>query len=452
MIGLVLGLFISRSRAATFANSFTTNVVPENVTHAWTATNTFIAGDTGTYQFFIQNTNNGNGASADLVLGNDQSSASSTSNFFDVGINSSTFNTAGNIGQAGDSFIFAANSNLWEVVGSPTGAFVLQVGSTNTNTGAIAMKATLGSVSFPVNTSQTGQSNRFVATTYWIPTNYYISSGTFSTSGARTLTSGNGAFGGTNLYSGTQGYGNGYQLQIPTNGTVLPNGQVINNSNNPAFLQPVYQVWVWKVNSANNILYYPTGAIGRSFTNASIIIYPPNVIYQDATPNPQANVQADGTYENSSGSFSQNALTGGGYVNNDGDYTTGLKMGAAGGKYGECFQLVSLTNGWNPTINISPLAPNYSFNILTSGVNEFLVGVATGGTVSGTITSTGFTNTTGTNVYVNVIGAGVATTIKNCALTAVATNIVVAGGTIIPLQAGGAVSAAAGLSGTWWVQ
>ena len=78
--------------------------------------------------------------------------------------------------------------------------------------------------------------------------------------------------------------------------------------------------------------------------------------------------------------------------------------------------------------------------------------LATLGTTTGTITATGFTNTLGTNIYINAIGTAVAVTIKNNAGTAVATNTVVTGGTIIPLQPGGSVSAVSGLTGTYWVQ
>src|SRR4029077_7955809 len=82
----------------------------------------------------------------------------------------------------------------------------------------------------------------------------------------------------------------------------------------------------------------------------------------------------------------------------------------------------------------------------------FTHGISTFGTATGNITATGYTNINGTNVYVNVLGAAVAVTIKNNAGTAVATNTVVTGGTIIPLQVNGSVSAVGGLSGTWWVQ
>ncbi len=78
--------------------------------------------------------------------------------------------------------------------------------------------------------------------------------------------------------------------------------------------------------------------------------------------------------------------------------------------------------------------------------------ISTGGTATGSITATGYTNILGTNVYVNCIGTAVAVTIKNNAGTPVATNTVATGGTIIPLQPGGSISAASGLTGTYWVQ
>jgi hypothetical protein len=84
-----------------------------------------------------------------------------------------------------------------------------------------------------------------------------------------------------------------------------------------------------------------------------------------------------------------------------------------------------------------------------NGVIIANVGIATLGTATGTITATGYTNILGTNIYVNCIGTAVAVTIKNNAGTPVATNTVVTGGTIIPLQPCGSISAASGLSGTY---
>ena len=95
---------------------------------------------------------------------------------------------------------------------------------------------------------------------------------------------------------------------------------------------------------------------------------------------------------------------------------------------------------------------NYTTGNLKSGSVLQSPGIATTSVLSGNITATGFTNTLGTNVYgINAIGA-VSITVKNNAGTTVATLTGTVGGTVIPLQPGGSVTAASGLSGTYWGQ
>jgi hypothetical protein len=88
---------------------------------------------------------------------------------------------------------------------------------------------------------------------------------------------------------------------------------------------------------------------------------------------------------------------------------------------------------------------------LKNGVVTLTGGITTQGTATGTITATGWTNTTGTNCYVSAIGA-VSIVIHDNAGTAWATNTGFSTGEIIPLQAGGSITAASGLTGTWHVQ
>lgn len=88
---------------------------------------------------------------------------------------------------------------------------------------------------------------------------------------------------------------------------------------------------------------------------------------------------------------------------------------------------------------------------LKNGVVTLTGGITTQGTATGTITATGWTNTTGTNCYVSAIGA-VSIVIHDNAGTAWATNTGLSTGEIIPLQAGGSITASSGLTGTWHVQ
>jgi hypothetical protein len=135
-------------------NLFTTNTSPQSQNITFSGNEQFIQPNSGYYQVWIQNTSNGVGSSGDLVIGNDLSTPGGAIDFVDLGINSSTFNTAGNIGGLGDSYLFTPNSNFWQVVGSPSGAYILQVGSTNTN--AVVIKATAGNLNFPVPFTSSG--------------------------------------------------------------------------------------------------------------------------------------------------------------------------------------------------------------------------------------------------------------------------------------------------------
>lgn len=87
----------------------------------------------GFYQTFIQNGNSGTNASADLVIGNDQSSSSSTSNFTDLGINSSTF--SGAVGGPSDGYVYAApgTTNFYVAATDPSGHVRIAAGGSTSN-------------------------------------------------------------------------------------------------------------------------------------------------------------------------------------------------------------------------------------------------------------------------------------------------------------------------------
>jgi len=62
------------------------------------------------YQTYIANTNSGNGASTDLIIGADN--VTDNSYYVDLGINSSTYN-AGYVGHENDSYLYAASDDLY---------------------------------------------------------------------------------------------------------------------------------------------------------------------------------------------------------------------------------------------------------------------------------------------------------------------------------------------------
>lgn len=94
-----------------------------------------ITGSTNSFlQIFIQNTNASTSASTDFIVGNDKSSASSTTNYGDFGINSSG-NTDNIFGQAYDGYLYFATgvSNMVEGLQQTNGIWHLRIGG-NTST------------------------------------------------------------------------------------------------------------------------------------------------------------------------------------------------------------------------------------------------------------------------------------------------------------------------------
>lgn len=84
--------------------------------------NSFVVGGSSTSYFatYIQNLSNGTSASTDVTGGNDTDNGSiSTGKYFDVGINSSTYNDASfTFGAANDTYFYGVGGNV--AIGSPT--------------------------------------------------------------------------------------------------------------------------------------------------------------------------------------------------------------------------------------------------------------------------------------------------------------------------------------------
>lgn len=81
----------------------------------------------------LQNTNSGASASTDIVLNNDQATA--TTHYIDVGINSSGFSGTGALGAAGNGYLYTASNDL--AIGTSTANaihFVYNMGATDTAT------------------------------------------------------------------------------------------------------------------------------------------------------------------------------------------------------------------------------------------------------------------------------------------------------------------------------
>jgi hypothetical protein len=121
--------------------------------------------------------------------------------------------------------------------------------------------------------------------------------------------------------------------------------------------------------------------------------------------------------------------------------------------------LARLYNSPNQFLMFSSIVPAFSQdNVLTLGASGqtfsqvWTHALITLGTSTGAITATGWTNTTGSKCFVNLIGSSSTFTIYDNSGTAWATNASFTRVITVPLQAGGKITSASGLSGTWHVQ
>lgn len=136
----------------------TTNNGTERITNADNTAQTplDIEGSTnGFYQLFFRNTSSGAGGSTDLIIGNDRSNPNSTSNFLDLGQNSSGFTPGvGLAGGPNDSYLWAATNSTNLLLGTQqsNGAVQVWIGGNNPLTiGSNSVAATLSSSStFPI--------------------------------------------------------------------------------------------------------------------------------------------------------------------------------------------------------------------------------------------------------------------------------------------------------------
>lgn len=143
------------------------NVSLMNIDNSFTGNNSFIASSVAFYQLFLQNLNNGSGASADFVVGNDRANLNSTSNYVDLGINSSTFvNTGGLSGGPNDSYLYAATNSTNLLIGTQQSNGVVRfwIGTSN------PLNISSNAVTFGANTNV---SSFTIITTNWISGQLY---------------------------------------------------------------------------------------------------------------------------------------------------------------------------------------------------------------------------------------------------------------------------------------
>lgn len=146
-------------------------------------------------QSVIQNTSNGSSASASLVVANDQGTA--TTNFGEIGINSSTFTGTGSLSLAGATYLQSVTSDL--VLGTTTANaihFVVNNGATDSLAISSAGIVSAATAAVDTNTTQ-------LATTAYVIGQGYLKSATAASTysliaGSASLTTG-GAFIATSL-------------------------------------------------------------------------------------------------------------------------------------------------------------------------------------------------------------------------------------------------------------
>lgn len=188
--------------------TFSTNVIITNIDNT-VQTPLDIEGSTNNfYQVFIRNTNNGTVASTDLIIGNDRSSASSTSNFLDIGINSSGF-TAGSglVGNPNDVYIFGATNDTNILFGTQqtNGGINFWIGPTNVMT-----MSTNGVVITNNLTVQGNQTNKGLLTV----------AGAISATGGNNITASGAFIGQGNLVLSGGTSGGHSRIDMATNGDI----------------------------------------------------------------------------------------------------------------------------------------------------------------------------------------------------------------------------------------
>ncbi len=105
-------------------------------------------------QILVQNNSASTSASADIVVTNN--SGSETTNYIDLGINSTTYSLIGNIGNANDAYLYSTASHLFIGNATPTKNLYLFAGSlTNTSSFVLSSSGNVGiGVVNPFNTLQ----------------------------------------------------------------------------------------------------------------------------------------------------------------------------------------------------------------------------------------------------------------------------------------------------------
>lgn len=207
---------------------------------------------------------------------------------------------------------------------------------------------------------------------------------------------------------------------------------------------------------ASNIVYTFT-ASKSNYTSTTAFMQPNVIVYKDTVPRTvgwagndgSRGILGDVTPSNNSGKFYLGSGTNM-WAEQEIDDTSGPAL----------LWVTSFLNG-GPVAQWYDFAPAYSQQILNSGVNVFRYG-ATAASLVGTngvgsklstgpiaITATGVTNATSFNVYAYPICSSVTFIVNNSAGTPVHTNTsaTMTGTTPVPLQPGGSITAASGLSG-----
>lgn len=288
--------------------------------------------------------------------------------------------------------------------------------------------------------------NMFPATMYLNPTNAYTPTNLITAASFQnTVTGPPGTF---------AGWCSGYQFVVNGNQQYY-----VHATNNDSTIQ---------------VHAFGGGIILTGFTNVTMLVYPPALVGNNVNGSkfPAMAVESDGTVSVQAGADS---LQGGGQGfrindgangwdiiphNNNGIFGKGLDFQSDAQSGGDAFWISSSAQYrclWilgNGVIDVQFGFTNFDgtsipFYNTISGAK----GIATLGTSSGTITATGWTNLTGTNIMVDFDASSSTVTNFDNAGNPWRTNASLTGNDLFTiLQPGGALKASGGLSGTWHVE